>query len=366
MNCDNYSWRHQGFFGVWTYSKKRYKSAKATALQQSLGTDEVYEYTTQFHPPRWLIKGAWSLRAVCAASGWTFKPRMMNVIPGGSKLFGCAERGDVQGIRELFASREASPFDCDERGFTVLHFAALSSVGLCRFLIEQGADASYKNQDGKPPAVVVSWRKLEDETGLDMLRLFLVEAEAIPPLTKFLFQDATFFRDIQNLVEPDYYARPLKERVSFAMTANFIAANAFRLAISLDSEIPVEAIKHREGNGDTLIHGLAAHIATKSSLETFRGTLMDEKALQGWRSILNELISKGADLFVINYNRRTPLLDFICYHILWNDPGLNNVITFTAESPMIVYWLGSLQACGIDLMQYGATEAALLKKGLTF
>ena len=38
---------------------------------------------------------------------------------------------------------------------------------------------------------------------------------------------------------------------------------------------------------------------------------------------------------------------------------------FTAESPMIVYWLGSLQACGVDLLQYGEIEAALHKLGLT-
>ena len=133
------------------FSESGLTAKNATNLQKlrHCNNHSVLTKSTNIPPnfthPRWLINRAWSLHAVYAASGWTFKPRMMNVIPEDSKLFRCAERGDVQGIRELFASREASPFDCTSHGLTVLHSAASSSVGLCRFLIEQGADASYHN-----------------------------------------------------------------------------------------------------------------------------------------------------------------------------------------------------------------------------
>ena len=296
----------------------------------------------------------------------------MNIIPRDSRLFKCSARGDFQGVRELFASREASPFDCDEEGYTVLHLASLlGNVGLFRFFIQQGADADYLSAPGQPPGVMISFNKFKSVTILKFLRFLLVEAEITPPLlTEFYFRSAAYFRVVQNLVEPEYYARPLKERISFAKRACFATANASRLAISRDSKIPVEAIEHRDGNGETLIYGLAFHIAGLTDERYRETTQMDDKELQGWRSMLNELLSNGADLFVINCNRRTPLLWLIDFYLLleYRLQGyqeLNNVKTFTGDSPPIVRWLGSLQACGVDLLQYGATEVAPHEKGLT-
>ena len=293
----------------------------------------------------------------------------MNVIPLDSRLFECARKGDVHGIQELFASKEASPFDCDgEIGYTALHFAALrAEIGLCRFLIEQGADADYQDHHGDPPVVMTFKGNPESKTGLDTVRLLLVEAEVTPPLTGFYFRYAANFRNVQNVVDPEYYARPLKERISVAMRLYLAEPDVFRLAISLDSEIPVEAIEHRDGKGDTLMHGLAHHIVIATDRKYLELIQMgDKEQLQGWRSILSELISKGADLSVVNYYQRTPFFSFIRLYLWCNDPELDNVTTFTENSRMLTLWLGSLQACGADLLQYGATEVALLKRGLTF
>lgn len=96
-----------------------------------------------------------------------------------SKLYLFAMHGDINGVKTLFTEGAASPWDVNERGSSALYvshtdftlasfpvlwrpfdiyvissdllndaqFAAISGdVGLCRFLIEQGADPVFENQ----------------------------------------------------------------------------------------------------------------------------------------------------------------------------------------------------------------------------
>lgn len=71
--------------------------------------------------PSWLSSSVYELQSTPTGCGWTYNYRVYNVIPSNSKIIQKITEGDKDGILELFKAREASPFDKDERGQSLLY-----------------------------------------------------------------------------------------------------------------------------------------------------------------------------------------------------------------------------------------------------
>jgi hypothetical protein len=77
-----------------------------------------------FSTPKWLFGlshgvGIYESRA---SAGWNFSIRVYKIVilPFESPILERAENGDVVGIQQLFSTRQASPFDRSESGWTVI------------------------------------------------------------------------------------------------------------------------------------------------------------------------------------------------------------------------------------------------------
>ncbi|KAF7890527.1 hypothetical protein EAF00_008842 [Botryotinia globosa] len=90
------------------------------------------------------FSGVWELCAYQqSVSGWTFTLRTYNVVDSHAPIMEMARRGDVAGIQQLFQTRQASVFDVDQFGNTVLHMGVnTGEQNVCQFLIDQGADVN--------------------------------------------------------------------------------------------------------------------------------------------------------------------------------------------------------------------------------
>lgn len=76
--------------------------------------------------------------------------RAPRVTPWSHVYWNYATKGDFAAIKNMFAQRKASPFDCNERGNSALHYAAYhKNYRVCQFLLEQGADATLPNSKGR-------------------------------------------------------------------------------------------------------------------------------------------------------------------------------------------------------------------------
>jgi hypothetical protein len=115
------SWTNSGLFGTLQYSRRRYFTIKRSHLDEPGRKEEREEIVAQYRAPAWLLNRAWSIQAIHASSGWTFSPRSYNIIPRTSVILHHIRDGNVDGAQELFRRREASPFDCDEWGDSLLH-----------------------------------------------------------------------------------------------------------------------------------------------------------------------------------------------------------------------------------------------------
>lgn len=72
--------------------------------------------------------------------------------------------------------------------------------------------------------------------------------------------------------------------------------------------------------------------------------------IQGWRLVLQEVITLGADLHPIDQSSRTPFIQVLSGFIQKWD--LDTPVASSIESGVRI-WLSFLQGCGIDLSEYG-------------
>jgi len=112
-----------------------------TSDSSSLGDDTTMQRrrdkqrkTRTFHCRKVLYFMIWALDVEFAKSrsGWNINLRTYNIIPSGSLVFGLAREGDVRGLLDLFAGGQASPFDVDEIGRSLLSVRFHCNLQPCR------------------------------------------------------------------------------------------------------------------------------------------------------------------------------------------------------------------------------------------
>ena len=68
-------------------------------------------YIWRLSLPPWMSSKALELAGTKVPAGWNWYFRVYNLIPSNSKVFDLVSQGDIEGLRECFVSKEASPFD---------------------------------------------------------------------------------------------------------------------------------------------------------------------------------------------------------------------------------------------------------------
>lgn len=121
-------WTLPNLLGAVYYKRRRYLA------KNTIGSDKLEEredIIAMYRGPAWLINRAWQIQASKAMCGWNISLRTSNVIRRSSPVFDLASNGDIEGLQVLFSNGKASPFDCDETGWTILHVRIiLLTIGL--------------------------------------------------------------------------------------------------------------------------------------------------------------------------------------------------------------------------------------------
>lgn len=120
------------------------KQHKTTALQRRhLNSSKAYtpSWTGRFSMTCTSTKGAWqaylqlpdwlspsihTFQSYPTRSGWSFNYRVYNVVAHDSEIIMRIQNGDKNGVLELFDNRQASPFDKDADGASLLYVSLRS------------------------------------------------------------------------------------------------------------------------------------------------------------------------------------------------------------------------------------------------
>lgn len=81
--------------------------------------------TTHFIPAAWLtLPGISLLQASHVYGRWTYSYTPIYVVPNNSPVFAACEVGDLEEIERLFGTGDATIYDTNENGWTLLHVSA--------------------------------------------------------------------------------------------------------------------------------------------------------------------------------------------------------------------------------------------------
>lgn len=79
----------------------------------------------------WLISKIWQISLGKTHAGWDLKLRAWNVRPTNAHIFELCTQGDLLGVQRLIAAGEASYYDIDENGITLLNVSSYRERDLC-------------------------------------------------------------------------------------------------------------------------------------------------------------------------------------------------------------------------------------------
>lgn len=113
-------WGNPSIFGRFWLSRTCYSVMNRKKRDVTNSKKEVEVVIVQYRSPSWLANRMWNIQAVKASYGWDIGLRAYNVIHRESPVLKYASNNNVRGLQELFSERIASPFDCDDEGWTPL------------------------------------------------------------------------------------------------------------------------------------------------------------------------------------------------------------------------------------------------------
>ena len=97
---------------------------KATINGENSGDEALSREPTRIvRLPSWFLQQQYALQLRCATAGWLFSRPVHRIVPYDCSLFQACRIGDIDSIRTLLSTREASPFDRTAYGATALEFA---------------------------------------------------------------------------------------------------------------------------------------------------------------------------------------------------------------------------------------------------
>ncbi|KAJ5808609.1 hypothetical protein N7474_009878 [Penicillium riverlandense] len=206
------------------------------------------KYLWRLSLPSWLSSKALEVYSERVQQGWQWVFRTYNVIPSTSKVVSSTVAGNIEDLQNLFATKQASPFDRTDRfGYTLLHYAMLGprKEEVLKFLLNQEVDSSIA---GAHPNL---------ETPLNMLvfcgTLGLGKGQPLLPCLRLLLRytketsyedtpeetiggdlsrfrgSSEEFRFLQQHCCPSYYEMPQETRIAVASKAAFGVWDAYHM-----------------------------------------------------------------------------------------------------------------------------------------
>ncbi|KAK4205109.1 hypothetical protein QBC40DRAFT_271721 [Triangularia verruculosa] len=144
------------FIGYSGLSVRRQQCNLSTCQQR-----ETRETTITYFFPRWFVDRALSVAFSQSMGTPTLNLKLRRSCSETDRLFMLSRCEGVEGTKEMFSARAASPDDIDHRGgWTPLPFAVdHGCLEVCRLLLNEGANPEWEDNTGTS-ALEVAWRNI--------------------------------------------------------------------------------------------------------------------------------------------------------------------------------------------------------------
>ncbi|KAF9876749.1 hypothetical protein CkaCkLH20_05595 [Colletotrichum karsti] len=347
--------------------------------------------------PSWMSRDAWSweFMAQRAVAGWTFALRSYSIRPEDSQIFKVVRDGEVSEMLSLFRSGEASPYDRDSKGASLLHYATESwQIDTSRTLLELGLtdsmDEHHPGRERSPLDELVFSHADKSSYDKDhrLLDLFLeyrssIDSIEIPKLFDYLGDwsiDDDCLRAFQGWFMPEYHGLPLRVRAEAVRRACFSevqSSNTVRFLLDSNTKQGISrgVIDSSAKSGLSIVHSVALALGRRCALDVLpsyqKSSIWGRLFNMNWEYLIGSVVMATSEKVLHGVETVEPCYDFDVAP--WRGSPLISVVGGTLcqmrSSARSVHnhldlvlqgtlrsWLSELNECGIDLLKYGMRE----------
>ncbi|PKK48791.1 hypothetical protein CI102_6677 [Trichoderma harzianum] len=362
-------------------------------------TKSTGAWQAQLQVPKWLSTSVYELMSEPAIAGWTYTYRVYNIIPEDSEIIMKIRDGDVIGVRDMFSSKKASPFDKGQGGESLLYYAASSrQYEICQLLLKLGLQSllDTRGRFNSPLERIASdmartklqkltWTAEEDPQRIaELFASYLQEPDSLPAerLLDFIGEfspDDTMISNFQSLFMPNYYLRSLRDRLEAVRLGAFncLGVKTFENLLWRDRIVPSGSVSQSTRERLSLVHSVALALGCRYPeklvpYEKPRPWL--HVYSEGWGNVVTKIASSATledltsmetvvpwDAHEVTAWTGTPLISLIGGTLCYLCPNINYNHWDGLFHGCLRKWLTLLQSAGVDLLEYGKRELAVLR-----
>ncbi|QYS96584.1 hypothetical protein H0G86_003823 [Trichoderma simmonsii] len=363
-------------------------------------TKSTGAWQAQLQVPKWLSTSVYEFMSEPAIAGWTYTYRVYNIIPDESEIITKIRSGDVVGVRQIFTSRKASPFDKTIDGKSLLYYAASSRrYEVCQLLLKMGLQPLLDDKGGifySPLERIASdvaqtkrrnriWPAGENpERIAELFATYLQEPDSLPAerLLDFVEEfapDDRMASNFQSLFMPNYYLRSLRDRLEAVRLGafNVLDVKTFEQLLWKDRTVPLDSVSQATRERLSLVHSVALALGCRypERLVPYEKPRPWVHAYnEDWGTVVTKVISLATledltsmetvvpwDAYEVTAWTGTPLISLIGGTLCYLCPNINYPHWDELFHGCLRKWLALLQSAGVDLMEYGKRELAVFR-----
>ncbi|KAJ5787284.1 hypothetical protein N7457_002274 [Penicillium paradoxum] len=329
--------------------------------------------------PSWITSKVLEVGGMRVPDGWNWVLRTYNIIPYASEVVFLIRKGDIKGLQDLFASRQASVFDLVYGHIGLLQYT--NRVDVLEFLLGQGADPATVrtglivdfNLEGRFQSSIPYMRVLFRHLHIT----YDSTTEATNGLFRYFHGTPEDFLFLQRACFPSFYQLPLSDRIKMAIGIVGLSCfhpympDLFKTIIGKDvleaKEIQLK-FRSRRYPSTTIFHFVARNMGCEQEPPLPFGLKLPGTSMQtqcaswyqaktSWWGLFQEYLHTGANIHDL-VEGRTIFLSFLTgydNHSSWlTSQRRRNDLGSATE-----LWLKALQANGVDLKQFGRAELVI-------
>ncbi|WZH40328.1 hypothetical protein QYS62_001260 [Fusarium acuminatum] len=383
------------------------KQQKMTALQRRhLNSSKPYipSWTGRFSMASTSTKGAWqaylqlpdwlspsihTFQSYPTRSGWSFNYRVYNVVAPDSEIIMRIQNGDKNGVLELFDNRQASPFDKDADGASLLYHAAQSKhYDICQLLLSMGLEDTLFEVVGrdresplKPLVYNPNRTSLDYDWGriVTLFQTYLQDPEDMPVSRLFDFLHEWAYSDDYVFIfrarfMPKYYTWPSRVRFEAVRLGSYHLRSFASLPklLSEDSKISKSDVTLSSHENLSLVHSAAICLGIRFADEAIpkrRAEFQWHIYNDAWDEFVISVVSVARpedlhhiesvspwDVYRVPQWTGTPLISLIGGALCYLTSGISFFHWDDVFKKTIHQWLEDLKVAGVDLLEYGVQE----------
>ncbi|PTB65979.1 hypothetical protein BBK36DRAFT_1203298 [Trichoderma citrinoviride] len=333
-----------------------------------------------------------------AIAGWTYTYRVYNVIPDNSEIIARVKMGDVVGVRQMFSSRKASPFDKSQGGESLLHYAASNRrYEICQLLLKLGLqplldsrgryESPAESIAGDMVSTIIQKRSWPAERHpkriADLFASYLQEPDSLPAerLLDFIREfspDDMMVSNFRNLFMPNYYLRMLRDRLEAVRLGafNVLDVKTFGSLLSEDRTFSKADVSQSTREKISLVHSAALALGCRypETLVRYQKPRPWLNAYsERWGDVVTKVVSVATlddltsietvvpwDAYEVTAWEGTPLMSLIGGALCYLCPNISFNHWDGLFHGCLHKWLVLLQSAGVNLLEYGKRERAVL------